>query len=563
MNRMLLVAGILSAVIAGAWVGAQSARVSAASQPGPPEAPVGAALLPGLGNYDFKITTRNPEVQRWFNQGLMLTFGFNHDAAERSFLKAAQLDPDCAMCWWGAALVLGPHVNAQMDPADNPKAWQSLQRAVALAPRVTERERAFIHALESRYAENPPEDRRALDEAYAKATGALVAQRPDDLDAMVFHAEALMDLQPWDYYDEKLVPKGHTAAVVSLLESVMKVDPNHAGALHLYVHAVEASADPHRGVAAADRLRTLIPGSGHLVHMPAHIYARVGRWHDAVVANQAAIAADNAYLATCGPNAKGVYPLGYVPHNPHFLWFAASMEGASKVAQDAARTTAQRVNLPDLMRQPGFAGLQHYWMTPWFDNVRFGRWDEIRTAPNPAPDLPYVTAIWNYAQAMAAIRQDRMEDAETHYAALSKLAADPVMPTLMVWDRYPLAHAAHIAERTVHAERALARGDQATAIAALTEAVTIEDRIPYDEPPGWHSPVRQSLGAALLDAGRAADAEKVYRDELQRNPQNGWSLKGLALALRLQQRSDEAVATEKQLQAAWQHADVQLVASRF
>ena len=563
MNRMLVVAGILSAVIAGAWVGTHSARVSAASQPAPLEAPVGAALLPGLGTYDFKITTRNPEAQRWFNQGLMLTFGFNHDAAERSFLKAAQLDPDCAMCWWGAALVLGPHVNAQMDPADNPKAWQSLQRAVALAPKVTERERAYIRALESRYAENPPEDRRPLDEAYAKATGALVAQRPGDLDAMVFHAEALMDLQPWDYYDEKLAPKGNTAEVVSVLESVMKKNPNHAGALHLYVHAVEASADPQRGVVAADRLRTLIPGSGHLVHMPAHIYARVGRWHDAVVANQTAIAADNDYLATCGPNAKGVYPLGYVPHNPHFLWFAASMEGSSKVAQDAARQTAQRVNLPDLMRQPGFAGLQHYWMTPWFDNVRFGRWDLIRAAPNPAPDLPYVTAIWNYAQAMAAIRQGRKEDANTHYAALSKLAADPIMPTLLVWDRYPLAHAAQIAERTVYAELALARGDQATAIAALTEAITIEDRIPYDEPPGWHSPVRQSLGAVLLAAGRPGDAERVYREELQRNPQNGWSLKGLALALRQQQKTEAAVAVEKQLQAAWQHADVQLVASRF
>jgi tetratricopeptide (TPR) repeat protein len=289
----------------------------------------------------------------------------------------------------------------------------------------------------------------------------------------------------------------------------------------------------------------------------------VGRWHDAVVANQTAIAADNDYLATCGPNAKGVYPLGYVPHNPHFLWFAASMEGASKVAQDAARTTAKRVNLPDLMRQPGFAGLQHYWMTPWFDNVRFGRWDEIRAVPNPAPDLPYVTAVWNYAQAMAAIRQGRTEDAKAHYSALSKLAADPIMPTLMVWDRYPLAHAAQIAERTVYAELALARRDETAAITALTEAVTIEDRIPYDEPPGWHSPVRQSLGAALLDAGRAGDAERVYREELRRNPQNGWSLKGLALALRQQQKMEDAVAVEKQLQAAWQHADVPLMASRF
>jgi tetratricopeptide (TPR) repeat protein len=563
MNRMLVVAGIFLALIAGAFVGTQGSRVRAAAPSAPVEAPIGAALLPGLGTYEFKITTSKPEAQRWFNQALMLTFGFNHDAAERSYLKAAQLDPDCAMCWWGAALVLGPHVNATMDPADNPKAWQSLQRAVALAPRASERERAFIRALEARYAANPPADRRALDEAYAKATGVLVAQRPEDLDAKVFYAEALMDLQPWDYYDDKLQPKGNTAEVVALLEAVMKQNPDHAGALHLYVHAVEASADPQRGVVAADRLRTLIPGSGHLVHMPAHIYARVGRWHDAVVANQTAIAADNTYLATCGPNVKGVYPLGYVPHNPHFLWFAASMEGASKIAQDAARKTAQRVNLPDLMRQPGYAGLQHYWMTPWFDNVRFGRWDEIRTAPNPAPDLPYVTAIWSYAQAMAAIRQNRMEDASRHYAVLAKLAADPIMPTLLVWDRYPLAHAAHIAERTVNAELALARGDQAAAITALTEAVAIEDRIPYDEPPGWHSPVRQSLGAVMLAAGRAEAAEQVYREELRRNPQNGWSLKGLALALRQQRRTDEAVAVEKQFQAAWRHSDVQLVASRF
>ena len=563
MNRMLVMAGILLAAIAGAFVGTHSSRVRAASQPAPIAPPQGATLLPGLGTYQFKITTNEPEAQRWFNQALMLTFGFNHDAAERSFLKAAQMDPDCAMCWWGAALVLGPHVNATMDPADNLKAWQSLQRAVTLAPNATARERDFIRALEARYAASPPENRRALDEAYAKAMGVLVAQRPDDLDAKVFHAEALMDLQPWDYYDEKLQPKGNTAEVVSLLEAVMRKDPNHAGALHLYVHAVEASADPQRGVAAADRLRTLIPGSGHLVHMPAHIYSRVGRWHDAVVANQTAIAADNTYLATCGPNVKGVYPLGYVPHNPHFLWFAASMEGASKIAQDAARKTAQRVNLPDLMRQPGYAGLQHYWMTPWFDNVRFGRWDEIRAAPNPAPDLPYVTAIWNYAQAMAAIRQNRLGDADRHYAELARLAHDPIMTTLMVWDRYPLAHAAHIAERTVSAEFALARGDAPAAIAALTEAVAIEDRIPYDEPPGWHSPVRQSLGAVLLSAGREVDAEKVYREELQRNPQNGWSLKGLALALRQQNRAEAAAAVEKQLHAAWQHADVQLVASRF
>lgn len=531
--------------------------------PPPPLELVGATLLEGLGNHRFEITSAHPDVQRWFDQGLMLTYGFNHDAAERSFLKATQLDPDCAMCWWGAALVLGPHVNATMDPANNDKAWQRLQKAQALAPRASEREQGFIRALGARYAAAPPADRRALDEAYAQAAGELAAQRPDDLDAAVFHAEALMDLQPWDYYDAELNPKGATAQIVQVLESVIARNPDHAGALHLYVHAVEASADPQRGVAAADRLRELIPGSGHLVHMPAHIYARVGRWHDAVIANQRAIEADDAYLAVCRANASGVYPLGYVPHNHHFLWFAASMEGASAVAQSAAALTAERTNLPELMRQPGFEALQHYWVTPWFERVRFGRWDEIAPLPNPAPDLPYVSAIWHYAQGMAAIRRDRATDAQVHFDALAKIAADPALATMMMWDRYPLAHAAQIAERTLASELALARNDAATAIAALREAVTIENTIPYDEPPGWHAPTRHALGMALLGAGQAAEAETVFREELRRNPANGWSLRGLALSLTAQGRTADAAQAEAERAAAWQHADVELAAAHF
>ena len=258
-----------------------------------------------------------------------------------------------------------------------------------------------------------------------------------------------------------------------------------------------------------------------------------------------------------------MYPLGYVPHNHHFLWFAASMEGASAIAKEAALQTAERTNLQDLMRQPGFAGLQHYWMTPWFDRVRFGRWNEIAGQPNPAPDLPYVTAIWHYAQGMAAVRQQRLDDAADHHAALVKAAADPFMETLMVWDRYPLTHAVRIAERTVGAELAMSRGENDAAIAALREAAQEEDRIPYDEPPGWHAPVRHTLGAVLLASGRAADAEAVYREELARNPDNGWSLRGLAGSLAAQEKSVEAKTVEARLAAAWQHADVELAGSRF
>jgi tetratricopeptide (TPR) repeat protein len=537
-----------------------------ASAPPPPDAPlelVGATLLDGLGSHRFEIRSAHPQVQRWFDQGLMLAYGFNHDAAERSFLKATQLDPDCAMCWWGAALVLGPHVNSSMDPANNDKAWRRLQRARELAPRADERARAYIDALAARYAEAPPTDRRPLDQAYADATAKLVAARPDDLDAATLHAEALMDLQPWDYYDEQLQPKGNTTQIVATLESVLARHPDHPGALHLYVHAVEASSDPQRGVDAADRLRTLIPGSGHLVHMPAHIYARVGRWHDAVIANQKAIEADDAYLAVCRSNVSGVYPLGYVPHNHHFLWFAASMEGASAVARAAAQQTAERTDLPELMRQPGFAGLQAYWMTPWFDRVRFGRWDEIAAAANPAEDLPYVSAIWRYAQGMTAVRQDRLDDADAHLAALVALARDPVLDTLLVWDRYPLSHAVRIAERTLVAELAQARGDATAAISALRDAVAHEQRIPYDEPPGWHAPTRLALGAALLAANQPAEAEAVYREELRRNPDNGWSLVGLADSLERQGRKDDAAQARARFEQAWRHADIALPGSHL
>jgi len=564
MNRyrhpVLLAAAI---TLASACTGSHDDPEALMQAASPPEAALGVNLLEGLGDHHFAVTSDHPDVQRWFDQGLMLAYGFNHDAAERSFLRATELDPGCAMCWWGAALVLGPHVNAAMDPENNARAWSRLQKARSLASGASDRERAFIESLSARYAEDPPQDRRPLDQAYADATRTLMQGRPDDLDAATFHAEALMDLQPWDYYDDTRRPKGNTAEIVSVLESVMDRDPDHAGALHLYVHAVEASDDPQRGVAAADRLRELIPGSGHLVHMPAHIYSRVGRWHDAVIANQRAIEADDAYLAMCRGNTGGVYPLGYVPHNHHFLWFAASMEGNSAIARSAALETAKRTDLPELMRQPGFAALQHYWMTPWFDRVRFGRWDEIVGVPNPAPDLPYVSAIWHYAEGTAAVRQGRTTDAERHLAALRKLADDRAMEKLMVWDRYPLSHSARIAERSLSAEVASAGGDLDGAIVALREAATIEDAIPYDEPPGWHAPVRHSLGALLLADDRPVEAEAVYRAELERNPANGWSLHGLAQSLQAQRRSHDAGKVEQQFEDAWRYSDVELVASRL
>ena len=523
----------------------------------PDLAPVGATLLEGLGSYSMPITGGDPDVQRWFDQGLALSYGFNHDAAERSFLKAAELDPDCAMCWWGASLVLGPHVNAAMEPANSAKAWDRLRRAQDAADDANDKEKALIEALSARYAENPPEDRRPLDEAYAAAMGRLAADYPDELDVQVLYAESLMDLQPWDYWDAQGNPKGGTATVVSTLEAVMARNPDHAGALHLYIHAVEASNDAARGAAAADRLRELVPGSGHLVHMPAHIYARVGRFHDAVIANQKAIASDDAYLSICKP-APGVYPLGYVPHNHHFLWFAATMEGASAVALDAARTTAAKTSDPKLMRADGFEVMQNFAMTPLLADVRFRRWEQVAAAAKPPEDLPYMQALWNYGQGMAAANQGRLDDARTHHAALVTAAADPEIEKLKSFGRYSLIGGVRVAERFVAAEIARVSKEQDQAIAALREAIAIEDTLLYDEPPAWHWPSRLALGAVLLEAGKPAEAEQAYREELKRNPENGWSLHGLEKALRAQGKVSEAQAVSKRFTAAWSHADIQL-----
>jgi len=525
-------------------------------------APVGATLLEGLGDYSRPVGSKHPEVQRWFDQGLMLTYGFNHQAAERSFLKAASLDPDCAMCWWGAALVLGPHVNAPMDPGNIAAAWERLQKALALSENAQPWQQAWIEALAARYAENPPEDRSQLDQAYAQAMARLVARYPDDLDAATLYAESLMDLQPWSYWDDDGQPLGNIETIVSVLESISDRNPDHAGALHLYIHAVEASEQPERGVAAADHLRTLIPGSGHLVHMPAHIYARVGRYNDAVLANQKAIEADNVYLAACRPGPN-VYPLGYVPHNHHFLWFAATMGGSRQIALSAAGQTHARTSIPELMRTPGFEAMQNFALTPLFADVRFGRWEAIQATENPAPDLPYMTAMWHYARGMAALRLGDKEASDRHYEALAVAAADPTIERMMAWSRYSLVYGVRVAERTLAAERAFAAGRGDEAVALLEQGIAIEDDLPYDEPPAWHAPVRQTLGYVHLENGRPEMAEDAYRAELRRNPENGGSLFGLERALRAQGRDPEADQVAQRFRIAWQHADFELTGSRL
>jgi tetratricopeptide (TPR) repeat protein len=555
MKRSVLLAVIAVVVIAGGLYIYQKRQ--SPLPPAPDLAPVGAHLLEGLGKHSMPVSGATPEQQRWFDQGLMLAYGFNHDAAERSFLKAIELDPDCAMCWWGAALVLGPHVNSVMDPNNNAKAWERSRKALALSGGAGEKERAFIQALSARYAEHPGEDRAPLDRAYADAMAALVQKHPDDLDAATLYAESLMDLQPWDYWDSKQQPKGKILEIVSGLESVLARNPDHPGALHLYIHAVEASSDAQRGAAAADRLRELVPGSGHLVHMPSHIYTRVGRYNDAVISNQKAIVADDAYLATCRP-VPGVYPLGYVPHNHHFLWWASSMQGASAAALAAAEETAKRAWLPDLIRTPELVMLQDFWITPIKAKVQFGRWEEILAAPAPEKDLLYPTAMWHFAQGMARAHKGEPDVAATHLAEVARAAADPQFEKAMIGPQHPLSATLKISERVLAGTIAQSRKDLPAAIAAFEQGIAIEDGVAYFEPPLWHQPVRQKLGAAQLAAGKAKAAEATFAEDLRRNPENGWSLFGLQQSLAAQKRKADAAQVGERLSRAWAQADIEL-----
>lgn len=518
-----------------------------------------APLLDGLGSHHHPITTDSPKAQRFFDQGLVLAFGFNHPEAARSFREAQRLDPGCAMCYWGEALVLGPNINASMDPTANPQAYAALQRARELADNATEREQAYIRALSERYAPVAPEDRSALDQAYAEAMGRVAARYPDDLDAQVLYAEALMDTTPWAYWQPDGTPKPITETILTTLEAVLERAPEHPMANHLYVHAVEAR-HPERGLDEAERLKDLVPGAGHLVHMPSHIYIRTGDYHAATMANQRAIKADKHYLEQV--DAQGAYRLVYVPHNYHFLWASATFEGRSALAIGAARDMAQLVDT-ELMREHGLTALQHYWITPLYALVRFGHWDEILAWPKPAEDLVYPRGVWHYARGMAFTRKGEFDAARGELAALRELTEDPRLKWVTVWDINKSRHILEIATYAVAGELAAAIGDFDAAVATLKQAVEQEDALNYDEPPTWHYPMRQSLGAVLLEAGRPAEAAAVYRHDLDHFPNNGWSLFGLLQALRRQGKAEEARDVERRFREAWRYADVTLTASRF
>lgn len=516
-------------------------------------------LFEGLGNHQHPITTDSGLAQRYFDQGLVMPFGFNHPEVHRSFLQAAELDPDATMAWWGAAWVLGPNINSAMNPENATKAWELLQKAQAAATKASAREQAYINALAKRYGPEALEDRSSRDQAFAKAMGQVAADYPDDLDAQVIYAESLMNLTPWNYWQENGEPKARTKTLLKILKSVLQRQPEHPHANHLLIHAVEAG-NPSQGLDAARRLEDLVPTAGHLVNMPAHIYMRVGQYHNATQANLHAIEADKRYLEQVDP--QSVYRLGYVPHNYHFGWSTATLEGRSELAIRLAYDMASMVDGAAMRLRP-LTTLQHYWITPLYAYVRFGKWDRILNLEEPAEDLVYPRAVYHYARGMAYTRQVNQQAARTELERLDELRTDPSLKWVTVWGINNSQHILEIAAHSPAGEIAATDGSFEVAIDRLERAVEREDALNYNEPPSWYYPTRQALGAVLLQADQPVRAEQIYRQDLLEFPDNGWSLFGLMKALRRQGSVQEASEVRHRFLDAWQHADLVLTDSRL
>jgi pimeloyl-ACP methyl ester carboxylesterase/tetratricopeptide (TPR) repeat protein len=540
---------LASLVTVGIVAGAASAATTPTSTPIAPE-------LTGLGTLHMPVTTTVPQAQRFFDQGLRLLYAFNHAESIRAFKEAARLDPDLAMAYWGQAIALGPNLNAPMTQDNGRLAFAAIERARALSPRATPRERALIEALTLRYAPDGKGDRAALDRAYAEAMQKAADRFDQDADVQTLVADARMNTMPWDYWQKDGTAKPETARILHALERVIARQPDHAGALHYHIHLLEASADPDRAAASADRLGSLMPAAGHMVHMPAHIYIRVGRYADAAEANVRAIAADEDYLAQC--QAQGLYPVSYYPHNLHFLWAAATFEGRRAAAVDAARRVAEKV--------PHHHAGQLAWtadfpVTPLLAYARFGLWQELLTEPKPPAHEPYAIGIWHYGRGMAFVARGDVDRAAQELVSLQATTRHEAFATTL--KDLPLATNLQIARRMLEGEVAQRQGQPDRAIAALQEAVAVEDGLPYSEPPIWHHPPRQVLGAVLLAAGRAQDAEAAYRQDLARFRENGWSLFGLKQSLDVQGRTAEAADVQLRFERAWARADIALTSSRI
>lgn len=518
-----------------------------------------APKLTGLEGIDFKITTTSKEAQDYFNQGVMLAYGFNHAEAARSFYEAQRLDSNCAMAYWGFAYVLGPNYNAGMEEDNFQRAYEAAVKAKTLSGSCTPKEIALINALSVRYAAQPPANRAPLDIAYAAAMKKVFDQFPSDPDIGALYAESIMDLHPWDLYDkETKAPKAWTPELLRVLEHLMKINPMHPGAHHFYIHALEASATPEKALPSAKLLLTLVPGSGHLVHMPSHIYINTGDYHLGSVSNIEAVKADSSYTTNC--HAQGAYPLGYYPHNYHFLVATAALEGNAALAWEAAEKLQQHTS-EEIMRMPGWGTLQHYYTIPWYTAVKLSMWDTILAFKAPSKELVYPRAIWHYARGMAYLGKHDLSSAQREMDSLALLAADTTLQQITVWNINTTADLAKIASKVLSAGIAWQQKNTDKAISLLKEAIAMEDHLNYNEPPDWFFSVRHHLGAVLLKAGKYNEAEKVYQQDLKTWKKNGWALIGLHDALLKQNKQDEAKKVLAAFTESWKYADIKIQSS--
>lgn len=485
------------------------------------------SLISGLGTHHHQVSTSNPEAQKFFDQGLNLIYAFNHDEAVRSFKQAAELDPHLAIAYWGIALGVGANINLDIDPDREQVAYQAVQQALALSPQASTPEQDYINALAKRYSQNPHADLHQLAVNYAKAMQNLVQRYPDDLDAATLYAESLMDLHPWDLWSHDGKPQADTAEIVSVLESVIQRDPNHPGANHYYIHAVEASLSPERALKSAKRLETLVPAAGHLVHMPSHIYFRVGDYQGAMAANQQAIAQDETYFQT-NHVVEGIYPLMYYNHNIHFLAIASAMAGRHKDALQAADKLVANVT-PLVSVLPM---IESVLSTKSLIQVYFGDWNDILKTSAPDAKLVTTKPLWHFAHGMANAATGKIEDAKGDRNAL--LASQKTIPATAIIGLSPANQILDIAANLLQAKIATAEQDYDSAIKFLETAVSQEDALNYIEPPAWYIPTRLALGDVLLAKGDYPAAEKVFRADLQKYPHNQLSLLGLQATLQAQ-----------------------------
>ncbi|MDN5202464.1 hypothetical protein QQ008_13845 [Fulvivirgaceae bacterium BMA10] len=512
-----------------------------------------APLFENLGNHHFAITTAEGKAQIFFNQGLSLTYAFNHAEAHRSFLEAARRDPQAAMAYWGQAYALGPNINDPFPDDDRKKkAYEAWQKAKKYATKANVKEQDLIEALATRYSEDLEKDIGELNKAYMQAMKKVARKYTEDADVQTLYAAAVMNTMPWNYWDNEGNPYSNTLEGKTALEKAMALNPDHPGAHHYYIHMVELPK-PDLAVPSAERLGKLMPAAGHLVHMPSHIFIRVGRYEDAVKANIDAIAADEDYISQC--YSQGMYPLGYYPHNIHFLWSAASLIGDSKTAIEAAKKTAEKVPLSELNSLPF---LQDFASTPLLAYTRFGKWNEILTIPFPGKEYKHLTLIWHYARGIAFLRKDNLKEAEEELEALATLKEDKDLESLIANYTNPSSKIARVAYHVLRGEIAASKGNFDEAVAQLEKGISYEDELIYSEPAPWHISVRQTLGAVLLKAGKPQEAETVYKEDLSNIRQNGWSLMGLYKSLNAQDKKQEADKVKRTFDEIWSNADFEL-----